>query len=171
MEKTWWRSSSTSCYLIGIFVTDMRLMIIKTSGIHCHKSTIHGWQIGGSVGYLISFWPSQRLMYFWFYTNLFTVGYVRRGCLRYWSFFGSWRGKLLTIYTLGKGRGGGYFFPDSIHWLRTEPRQAIRYQNRRWICTAKNANQQYNCSFKGRKNIRTYCVCTPGVCLCSDCNI
>ena len=31
-------------------------------------------------------------------------GLLWGGCLRYWSFVGSWRGNLLTIYTLGKGR-------------------------------------------------------------------
>ena len=50
--------------------------------------------------------------------------------------------------------GGGEFFPDSIHWFMAAPRNVRRYQNRRWICTAKTAYQKYNCSFKYGKKIR-----------------
>ena len=73
-------------------------------------TTINWGYMGGRsveiLGYLLSFWPSQRLLNFWIYTTFPTVGYVGRGCLRYWSFVGSWRGNLLTIYKLGNGRGG-----------------------------------------------------------------
>ena len=86
MDKTWWRSLSTSCHLIGIFGTVMPLTTTTTSEMHCHQLKIHGWLIGGSVGYFISFCPSQRLMHLWFYATLYTVGYVWRECLRYWSF-------------------------------------------------------------------------------------
>ena len=148
MEKTWWRSSSTSWNFIGIFVTSMPLTTTTTSDMHCHQFKIHGWQISGSVGYLLSFCSSQRLMYFRFYTNLSNVSYVGRECLRYWIFVGSWHGNSLIIYTLVNGSGGGEFLPDSIHWLMTAPRHVRRYQNWRWISTAKNAYQQYSCSFE-----------------------
>ena len=50
------------------FVTAMRLMITTTSWVHWYKFRIHGWKIGGSVGYLLSFWTYQRLMHSWFYS-------------------------------------------------------------------------------------------------------
>ena len=104
-ENTCLRHSSTSWHLIGIFVTAMQLTTKTTSGIHYHKLNIHGWLISGSVGYLLSFWTSQRLMHFWFCTIFPTVGYIRRECPRYWIFVGSWCGNLLKICTLGNGRG------------------------------------------------------------------
>ena len=106
IEKTWWRSSSTSGHLIGNFVAAMRVTTTTTSGMHCNQLRINGWRISGIVEYLLSFWPSQSLMHFWFYATLSTVGYVRRECLSYWSFVRSWHGNLLTIYTLGNGVGG-----------------------------------------------------------------
>ena len=148
MEKTWWRSSSTNCHLICIFVTIMRLITTTTSVMHCHQFKIHGRQIGGSVGYLISCWTYQRLMHFWSYTTFYTVGYIRRECQRYRSFVRSWRGNLLTIDTLCNGRGGVEFLPDSIHWLVDTPRNAERYHNRMWICITKTAYQDYCCRFK-----------------------
>ena len=102
----WWISSSTSCHIIGIFVTAMRLMTTIISGMHCPQLNIRGWMIGGSVGCLLSFYPYQRLMHFWFYNSLSTAGYVGREFLRYWTFVRSWHGKLLTIYALVNGGGG-----------------------------------------------------------------
>ena len=135
MENNWWRISSTSCHLIGILVTAMQLTTTTTSHIHYHKLKIHVLLISGSVGYLISFWTSQRLIHFWFYATLSNVAYYGMECLRYWSFVRSLSGKLLTIYTLGNG--GGELFTDSIHRLITAPNHARRYQNRKWICTEK----------------------------------
>ena len=55
---------------------------------------------------------------FLFYTDFYTVGYVRREYLHYWSFFGSWCGNLLTIYTLGNRRRGSIYFQTTfIRWL------------------------------------------------------
>ena len=45
---------------------------------------------------------------FLFYATLSTVRYIGRECINYWNLFGSWRGNLLTIYTLGNCRGGGW---------------------------------------------------------------
>ena len=84
----------------------MRLTTTTTSGIHLHKLKIYGWLIGGSVGYFLSFYLSQRLMHFWFYATFSTVGYVGKEFLCCLSFIVSWRGNLLTIYTLGIGRWG-----------------------------------------------------------------
>ena len=106
-EKTLWRCSSTRCHMIDTFVAVMQFMTTATSGIHCNKLKIHVWQICGSVQYLLSFWLSQRLTRFWFNATFSTLVYVRKVCLRYWSFVGSWRGNLLTIYTLVGGRKGG----------------------------------------------------------------
>ena len=113
-EKTLWRCSSTRCHMIDTFVAVMQFMTTATSGIHCNKLKINVWQICGSVQYLLSFWLSQRLTRFWFYATFSTLGYVRKVCLRYWSFVGSWRGNLLTIYTLVRGRKGGWVL-DRIH--------------------------------------------------------
>ena len=60
--------------------------------------------------------------------------------------------QLINNICIGEREGGGEFLPDSIRRLRTPPRHAIRYQNWRWICTAKTAYQQYICSFKLKKN-------------------
>ena len=46
------------------FFTAMRFKTTTTSGMNFHKLKVHRLLIGGSVGYLLSFWPSQRLMYF-----------------------------------------------------------------------------------------------------------
>ena len=143
MEKACWRSSSTSFHLIGIFVTIMWLTTTTTSGIHCHQLRIHGWLIGGSVGYFLSFWTSQRIMHLLFYATLSSVGYVRRECLRYWSFVGSWCGNLLTVYTLVNRRLG----VSSCNILLISLYLRI-YKNRKWICTEKTVYQQYSCSFK-----------------------
>ena len=103
--------------LLEFFVTAMRLITTISSVMHCHQLKIHRWLIGGSVMYFIPFWSSKRLMIFWFYATLSTVGYVRRECLRYWSFVGSWRGNLSTIYRLKNGRGGlSSFQTPSISW-------------------------------------------------------
>ena len=118
MEKTLWRSSSTRFHLIGIFFTAMRLTNTTASGMHFHQLKIHGWLIGGSVIYLLSFWPYQRLIHFWFYATFSTMGYVGRELLRCWSFVGSWSGNLLIIYTLIKVRRGLiYCQTPSIGWL------------------------------------------------------
>ena len=103
-------------------------MITTTSGMHYHQLKIHGWQIGGSVVYLLTFWKSHRLMHFWFYATFYTVGYVRRERLRYWSFVGSWRGNLLNIYIFGNSRGGGSYYrnPFICWWLRQVTREDIR---------------------------------------------
>ena len=128
MGKMWWRISSTSFHFIGIFVTDMQLTTTTTSGMNCHQLNIHVWLIGGSVGHLFSFFPSQRLMNFWFYATLYTVGCAGKKCLRYWSFFGSWRKKLLTIYALGNGGGGvrSCQNPFICWWLYQGTREDIR---------------------------------------------
>ena len=171
MENTWWRSSGTSCHLIGIFVTAMWLMITTTSGMNCHQLNIHGWLIGGIFGCLLSFCSSQKFMHIWFHATLSTMGYVGRECLHYWSFIGSWRGKLLPIYTFGERNGGVELLPDSIHQLMNAPRRARIYQNQKWICTAKTAYKQYSYRFKLGGNIIIYCVCIPGVWVCSYCNV
>ena len=74
MDKTCWRSSSKSCHLIGIFITAMWLNITTTSVMNCHQLKIHVWLILGSVGCLLEFWPSCRLMHFWFYITFFYCG-------------------------------------------------------------------------------------------------
>ena len=127
MENTWRISSITSCNLIGIFVTAMQLTTTTTSGMHCHKFKINIWMIGGNVGYLLSFWPSQRLINFWLYATLSTVGYIVRECLRYWSFIRSCCGNLLSIYTLRNGRGGISSFqtPFIGWWLHQVTREDI----------------------------------------------
>ena len=108
MENMWWRSSSTA----------MGLMTTTISVMHCHKLKIHGWLIGGSVGYLLPFWSSHRLMHFLFYDTLSIVGYFCREFLCYCSFFGSLCGNLLTIYTFGNGRGRVRSFRNPfIGWL------------------------------------------------------
>ena len=55
MEKTCWKSSSTSYHLIVIFVTGMRLMTPTISVMHWHQLKIHGWLIVRSVSNLLSF--------------------------------------------------------------------------------------------------------------------
>ena len=115
----------------------------------------------GHIRYMCMFY-STLLFLLWFFWG--------RECLRYWSVVGSWCGNLLTIY-IREQEGGVGFFPYSIHWLMTAPRHARGYYNRRWICTAKTAYQQYICSFKFGKKIRTYFVCTPEVWIGSDCNV
>ena len=120
IEKAWQTSLSTSCHFIGISVTAMRLTTTTTSGIHCHKFKIHVCLIGGSVSYFLLFYPSNRLMHFWFYDNLSTVGYIGRECLCYLSFVVSWRGNLLTIYALGDRRGlwvSSFQAPFVCWWL------------------------------------------------------
>ena len=84
-----------------------------------------------------------------------------------WNFL--W-GLINNIY-LGVWEGGGELIPDSMNRLITVPSHARRYQDRRWICTAKSAYQRYSFSFTCVKKIRTYCVCTPGVWICSYCNV
>ena len=113
MDKVWLRSSITSCHLIGIFVTSIQLNITTTSCIHLYQLKIHGWLIGGSVGHFITFYPYKRIIHFLFYANFSTVGCVGRECLHYWSFIGSSRGNLLTIY-IGEQWWGGWVL-DILH--------------------------------------------------------
>ena len=80
-----------------------------------------------------------------------------------------WR--LINNIYIGNQEGGVAFLPEYIHQLMTAPRHARRYHNRRWICTKNNSHQQYSCSFKRGKNMRTYCVCTPVLYICSDFNV
>ena len=117
IDKMWWRSSSTSFHLIGIFVTAIQLTTKKASGMHFHQLKIHGWHIGGGVRHSISFWTSQSLIHFLFYATFYNVGYVGRECLRYWIFVKIWCGKLLTIYALENGGGGGSWHTPFIGWL------------------------------------------------------
>ena len=79
--------------------------------------------------------------------------------------------KIINNICIGEWEGGGELFPESIHRFINASRNARRYQNRRWICTADTAYQQYSCRFKYRKKIRTYCICTPGVWICSYCYV
>ena len=159
MEKTWWSNSSTSCHLIGIFVTAMVLIITTTSGINYHKLKINGWNISGSVRYLIWFLPYQRLIHFLFYATLSTVGYVGRGCLCYWNFIRSWCDNLLTIYILGKGGGGlsSCQNPFIGWWLHQVTREDIRIGDVFALqqLSINNTTADFNV-----KSISTCCVCT-----------
>ena len=78
--------------------------------------------------------------------------------------------QLINNIYIGKWEGGDELFPDSIHWLMTAPRHVKRYQNRMWICTAKPPINSTAAALNAEK-IRTYCVYTPGVWICSDCNV
>ena len=59
--------------------------------------------------------------------------------------------------------------PAPIHQLITAAAHARKWSGGAWICDAKFQYQQYFCSMKCKKKIRTYCVCDPGSWLCKDC--
>ena len=83
MEKTRWRSSSTSFRLIGVLVTSVRLTTRATSVMHCHQFNIYGWLIGGSV------------------RSFFHFVHIRGSCifiLRYFVYCGlCWEGMPMTL--------------------------------------------------------------------------
>ena len=60
-----------------------------------------------------------------------------------------------------------------VHVLLTAPKHAKRYRNRTWDCTAAAPYQQYKCrlhtSENCRNKVRTYCACTIGEWLCTNC--
>ena len=60
---------------------------------------------------------------------------------------------------------------DEVHSLLMAPKHARKYRNRRWICDAKSAYQQYMCSTHCGKKIRTFCACSPGVWICTACHV
>ena len=60
---------------------------------------------------------------------------------------------------------------DEVHSLLMAPKHARNYKNRRWICDAKCAYQQYRCSMHCGKRIRTFCACSPGVWICTACHV
>ena len=97
-------------------------------------------------------------------------GLRQQGMLELLEFRRKFVWQIINNIYIGEREGGVEFSTESIHRLTTAPRHARRYQIRRWICTAKTTYQWYSCSFKCGKNIRTYCICTPGVSICSDCN-
>ena len=98
-------------------------------------------------------------------------GLLREGMSTLLDFCRKLAWKLINNIYMREMEGGGEFFQEFIHRLMTASIHMRRYQNWRWICTEKLAYQKYNCIFKCEKKIRTYCVCAPGVWICSDCNV
>ena len=78
MEYMWWISSSTSCHLIGIFITAIRSNTTTTSGMHCRQLKIHGLLISGSVMCLLSFFSISEGNAFLILRYFYTMGCVRR---------------------------------------------------------------------------------------------
>lgn len=63
-------------------------------------------------------------------------------------------------------------FPISDeHKLERAPPHARKFRNRQWVCDAKAKYQQYMCSTHCGTKIRTFCKCSPGVWICSDCHV
>jgi hypothetical protein len=58
---------------------------------------------------------------------------------------------------------------QTIHTLMTAPPHAKKFKYQRWDCTAIAAYQQYACSARCGKKIRTYCAYNPGSWLCYNC--
>ena len=56
-----------------------------------------------------------------------------------------------------------------IHKLKAAPHHTRKWSGGAWICDANQRYQQYFCSMKCRKRVRTYCACNPGSWLCADC--
>ena len=55
------------------------------------------------------------------------------------------------------------------HDIQSAPPHASAWRNRKWVCDAKQRNQQYTCKWPGcHVRTRNYCICTPGYWLCAS---
>ena len=55
------------------------------------------------------------------------------------------------------------------HDIMSAPPHASAYRNRKWVCDAKQRNQQYACKWpQCGVRTRNYCACTPGYWLCAS---
>lgn len=61
---------------------------------------------------------------------------------------------------------------DNVHTLQVAPKYATRYSNGAWKCESKSRYQQFICKVVGcKKQVRSYCSCSPGQWLCASCHV